>query len=68
MAPMNDLAALSYALTATAAAAEARGSLDRALPAMVPLAFVGLMFAGRELLLLALDQETNNARRHSHPG
>ena len=65
---MNELAVLGAALTTTAAAAEARGSLDRALPAMVPLAFVGLMFAGRELLLLALDQEMNNARRHSHPG
>jgi hypothetical protein len=28
---------------------------------LVPLSFVGLMFAGRELLLLALDQELENS-------
>jgi len=65
---MNDLAALGHALTTTAEAAEARGSLPQALAAMTPLAFVGLLFAGRELLLLALDQEMTNARRHSNQG
>jgi hypothetical protein len=58
---MNDLAHLGRGLVDATAAAEAHGCLPRALQGLVPLSFVGLMFAGRELLLLALDQELENS-------
>lgn len=58
---MTDLARLGQALVDTTKTAEAHGCLPRALAAITPMAFVGLMFAGRELLLLALDEEMNHA-------
>lgn len=60
---MNDLHRLGQGLNAAVAAAERHGSLPRALVALTPLAFVGLHFAGRELLMLALDTELENAAR-----
>lgn len=59
---MDDLNRLGVALCDATRAAEDRGSLANALPALTPMAFVALMFAGRELLLLALDQEMENAQ------
>ncbi len=59
---MGDLSRLGVALCDATHAAEARGSLANALPALTPMAYVALMFAGRELLLLALDQEIKNAQ------
>lgn len=61
---MSDLASLGQGLNAAVAAAERHGSLPRALAAITPLAFVGMYFAGRELLMLALDAELENAARH----
>jgi hypothetical protein len=60
---MNDLARLGLGLNAAVSAAESQGCLPRALMALTPLAFVGLHFAGRELLLLALDAELETAAR-----
>ncbi len=58
---MDDLSRLGRALCDATNAAEAHGHLPNALAALTPMAFVGLMFAGRELLLLALDQELKSA-------
>ena len=58
---MDDLARLGRALLEASAAAEAHGCLPKALVGLTPMAFVGLMFTGRELLLLALDQEIKNS-------
>lgn len=60
---MNVLAVLGTALTTTAAAAEARGSLDHALFAMVPMFGVAMVHTLRALMLLALDAELESARR-----
>jgi hypothetical protein len=58
---MDDLAHLGRALVDGTAASETHGCLPQTLQGLVPLSFVGLMFAGRELLLPALDQELENS-------
>jgi hypothetical protein len=58
---VDDLARLGCALLEASAAAEAHGCLPKALVGLTPMAFVALMFTGRELLLLALDQEIKNS-------
>jgi hypothetical protein len=52
---------LGCALLEASAAAEAHGCLPKALVGLTPMAYVALMFTGRELLLLALDQEIKNS-------
>ena len=54
---MNDFGRLGRALCEATRAAEEQGWLPQALVALTPIVFVALGFAGRELLLLALDQE-----------
>ncbi len=61
---MGDLSRLGRALLEASAAAEAHGCLPKALVGLTPMAFVGLMFTGRELLLLALDAELETAARN----
>ncbi len=60
---MNVLAVLGTTLTTTASAAEARGSLDHALSAMVSMFGVAMVHALRALMPLALDAELESARR-----
>jgi hypothetical protein len=58
---MDDLAHLGRPLVDATAAAEAHGCLPRVLQGLVSLGMVELMFTGRELFLLALDQELENS-------
>lgn len=60
---MNDLAALGQALHSTLITAQRAGHGAQAVQAITPLFAVALAHTYRQLLLLALDDELENARR-----